>query len=200
MSKDKDLITKKFLKERERLSEEEVREASRQVFNNLQKLELYGDFKYIMAYMPIKGELDLATYYSSFRKDNIQISIPVVDHEDRAMSPALIEDGENLVERTMNILEPEHPQLIDPHVLDAIIIPGVAFDKKGSRIGFGYGYYDRFLKTTHALRIAIAYDFQIIDKVPIHELDVPMDYIITPKKTYHFPNNFHKWRFYGDGI
>lgn len=200
MSKDKDIISKKFLKEREQLSEEDVMSSSKAVFEQLTKLELFQQFKHIMCYMPIKGELDFTVYYATCRNKGLEIALPVMNHEEREMYPAILRENELLTAKTMGILEPEDPQLLDPHILDAVIIPGVAFDKKGARIGFGYGYYDRFLKTTHALRIGVAYDFQMTDEVPTHELDVPMDYIITPSKTYHFPQNFHQWRFYGDDI
>ena len=65
---------------------------------------------------------------------------------------------------------------------DLCIVPGVAFDKTGHRIGFGGGYFDRLLKKTRAATIGLAYEFQIIDKVPVTAYDVAVDYIVTEKR------------------
>ena len=73
-----------------------------------------------------------------------------------------------------------NPELIlPPHALDVILIPGIAFDRRGHRIGSGKGYYDRFLTRTQAVRIGLAYDFQVIDRVPAEPHDVKMDWIVT---------------------
>ncbi|MEK9132637.1 MAG: 5-formyltetrahydrofolate cyclo-ligase [Patescibacteria group bacterium] len=62
------------------------------------------------------------------------------------------------------------------------IIPGIAFDLTGHRIGFGGGYFDRFLKKVHCTTIGLAYEFQIVDKVPTNEYDVAVDWIVTEKR------------------
>ncbi len=79
--------------------------------------------------------------------------------------------------------------------IDVAIIPGVAFDKSGHRIGFGGGYFDRFLKKLDCTTIGLAYELQIIDKVPTHPYDVPVDFIITEKRIIRcrpFKNKIHK--------
>ena len=61
-----------------------------------------------------------------------------------------------------------------------IVVPGVAFDRQGNRMGRGRGFYDRLLKTTpNAIKVGVAYDFQLLDKIPIEEFDVPMDYVMS---------------------
>lgn len=69
------------------------------------------------------------------------------------------------------------------HEIDVALIPGVAFDVSGHRIGFGGGHFDRFLKKLDCTTIGLAYELQIIDKVPTHQYDVPVDFIITEKRT-----------------
>ncbi len=68
------------------------------------------------------------------------------------------------------------------HKIDVAIIPGVAFDPSGHRIGFGGGHFDRFLKKLNCTTIGLAYELQIIDKVPTHQYDVPVDFIITERR------------------
>ena len=66
--------------------------------------------------------------------------------------------------------------------ISCALIPGIAFDKKGHRIGFGGGHFDRLLKKMHTTTIGLAYEFQIIDKVSARGYDVPVDFIVTEKR------------------
>ena len=72
---------------------------------------------------------------------------------------------------------------MDPSEVDLIIVPGVAFDKCGYRIGYGGGYYDRFLSNLdHVTKISLAFNMQLIDKIPTDHFDIPVNYIITEKE------------------
>jgi 5-formyltetrahydrofolate cyclo-ligase len=81
-----------------------------------------------------------------------------------------------------NIPEPTTESYKEP--IDLIILPGVGFDKHGNRLGQGGGYYDRFLAIGHkqSVLVAVAYDFQLVEKVPTNRRDKKMDYIILPTK------------------
>ncbi len=92
-----------------------------------------------------------------------------------------------------NIFEPLGNNIVHPSTIDLIIVPGIAFDASGMRLGRGKGFYDRLLKETTALKIGICYDFQLIDDIP-HEIhDIPMDAIITPTQQFII-NNKHPWQ------
>ncbi len=69
---------------------------------------------------------------------------------------------------------------INPQSIDLIIVPGVAFDLKGNRLGRGKGFYDRLLQSTDALKIGIGHDFQLLEQIPSESHDIKMDAIITP--------------------
>ena len=71
--------------------------------------------------------------------------------------------------------------------IDLFIVPGLGFDKSGNRIGFGKGYYDRFLDTKNTYKIGICFDIQLIDSVPVDYHDKKMDVIITDSKEFFFP-------------
>ncbi len=66
--------------------------------------------------------------------------------------------------------------------LDIIIVPGIAFDKRGYRIGYGAGFYDRFLKDFRGKKIGVAFDCCIVERVPVSKNDVPVDVILTEKR------------------
>lgn len=73
---------------------------------------------------------------------------------------------------------------VDPNIIDVAIVPGLAFDINGNRLGYGMGYYDRFLLNYPDIkRIAVCFDFQIVDNVPIDKYDQQMDYIISENQT-----------------
>ncbi|HIC83915.1 MAG TPA: 5-formyltetrahydrofolate cyclo-ligase, partial [Nitrososphaerales archaeon] len=82
----------------------------------------------------------------------------------------------------LGILEPTDGEICTN--IDVIIVPGLAFDQSGNRLGFGSGYYDKFLNSQSIeYKIALAFDFQVVDKIDIIEHDVPMDLIITENRT-----------------
>lgn len=80
------------------------------------------------------------------------------------------------------ILEPIKRDKAHKEDIDIVIVPGIAFDIKGNRIGSGLGFYDRFLKNSTAKKIGIAFDFQIIDEIEPTDLDIPVDIIVTEKR------------------
>ena len=87
---------------------------------------------------------------------------------------------------TLGILEPTNTDLAIPKEGDLFIIPGLAFDKNKNRIGYGRGYYDKYFKEykhVNFIKIALAFDYQIIREIPVDEHDVKLDRIISPKKT-----------------
>jgi len=71
---------------------------------------------------------------------------------------------------------------INPSVIDLLIVPGVVFDKSGYRIGFGGGYYDRYLSHYRGITISLAFDCQVIESVPVQQFDLPVKYIVTESK------------------
>ena len=81
------------------------------------------------------------------------------------------------------ILEPIELAKITYKSIDMVLVPGVIFDKNGYRLGYGLGYYDRFLnKLPKAVKVGLCFDFQVMDKVPREEHDIPVDYIVTDKE------------------
>ena len=91
---------------------------------------------------------------------------------------------ESLKENALGILDPDPEKCppADPSAIRLAVVPGVAFDRKGGRLGFGAGYYDRFLPLIpSALKVGLCYESQIADSLPTEDTDVPMDYLLTEK-------------------
>lgn len=89
---------------------------------------------------------------------------------------------DDLKKGAYGILEPSVVKTADEKDIDVILVPGLAFDRHGGRMGFGKGYYDRLLETSIAVKIGLCYDFQLFDTIPTESHDVPMDFIITEKE------------------
>ncbi|MGH7543697.1 MAG: 5-formyltetrahydrofolate cyclo-ligase [Gemmatimonadota bacterium] len=79
--------------------------------------------------------------------------------------------------------DPETTALVPAAEIDLVVVPGVGFDRRGGRLGFGGGYYDRFLSTTGALRLGLAFSLQIVDRIPQGPGDEPLHWIVTERDT-----------------
>lgn len=78
---------------------------------------------------------------------------------------------------------PEYRRKVDPQEVDLWVVPGVAFDDTGNRLGFGGGYYDRLLSLARGKKIGVAFEFQVVDRLPIERTDHPVDLIMTEART-----------------
>lgn len=173
---EKSQLRNEFLKKRRDLSKEEVDKLSNQITALF--TERYGNtaFNNIMLYSSFDNEPDTADLAKYFNNKNCAVAYPYIKAGE--IIPKI---PSQMIKRSFGILEPtSDSQEIDPKLLDLIIVPGIGFDRNKNRIGFGKGYYDRFLKQTSALKIALAYSFQISDKyINSDAFDIPMDAIVT---------------------
>ena len=113
--------------------------------------------------------------------------MPLTLTKEKRLDPYLITDPEQqLVSGYCNIPEPDPKKadLFDAARIDVVILPGSVFDAKGGRLGYGGGYYDRFLtdQAPQALKIGIAYEMQLVDEVPLLPHDQRLDYLVTEKR------------------
>ncbi len=92
-----------------------------------------------------------------------------------------------MTETTFGAREPAEEDVLDPRAIDVVLVPGVAFDRAGYRIGYGRGFYDRFLLKTRpdAALVSAAFFLQLVDGVPRGAFDLPVDTIVTERETVH---------------
>lgn len=161
----------------------------KKIQNHLETLEEFQKAKKILFYAPTHGEVDtFATIKKWIAKKNIYM--PCVNKKNHKLHIHKIESVKNLEKGTFGILEPKkYCEKILPKMLDLAIIPGIAFDRRGHRIGFGMGFYDKLLKETKCKKIGLAYEFQIIKNVPGEPHDIPVDIIITEKRILNTQQN-----------
>ncbi len=118
------------------------------------------------------------------------VALPRTIIAQRQLECFQISSLDDLVTGAYSIMEPDPERCprVDPSELDIVIVPGSVFDRRGGRLGYGGGYYDRFLSkdAPQALRIALAFSFQVQDNnIPLQPHDELMDYIVTEKEIIH---------------
>lgn len=164
----------RILKLRDALSEQEVEAASRRIADKF--LEMYGDKDRFLLYLNFRNEVSTAYIRETLFKAGKEIFLPVVEggifKTGRYTGEAELKSG------AFGIKEPAGAEKVS--FIDVIAVPGVAFDKNGNRIGFGRGYYDRFLSDNRYGQAAgLAYDFQVTEDITPDQHDVPLDVLIT---------------------
>lgn len=175
----KDIIRQKILKKRLLLNEKFINEKSEIIIQKIQKSKLYTSSKKILIYYPFKNEVNILALTKDKTK---QYYLPLVENDE-------LHYGEYSPNSKLKIGKfqiPETNKSKDNCIFDIIFIPGIAFDLNKNRIGYGKGFFDKFLKYTDkkTQKIAVAFDFQIIPKIETEKHDIKCDIIITEEKTY----------------
>lgn len=184
LAANKKAIRASIKQKRRALSIEYRQQASRKMQAELTKLPCYQAAEYIMLYMAMQDEVQLDELIAMVLKDGKKTVIPLVTGAG-LMEAVELSDMADLVPDKYGIktVSEEKRRLIAPDKIDLIIVPGVAFDKAGHRLGMGGGFYDRFmLRASRAVRAALAYDCQLLVAVPAEVHDLTVDYIITEKQ------------------
>ena len=140
-----------------------------------------------LLYYPHKNEVNTLPIIEELLSYGKKVLLPKV--ENREIIPILVEDLNQLKNGFAGIKEPDGKR-VDKKGIDIVIVPAVAYDKRGYRLGYGHGYYDRFLSDYEGLKVGLAYDFQIVDTIPYENHDIPVDLVITP--TYVYITNKNK--------
>ncbi|MBC8586934.1 5-formyltetrahydrofolate cyclo-ligase [Paratissierella segnis] len=183
---DKTLLRRQILDKRSKLGKNEHEIYSNSILNSLLNSAYYKNSKTIMTFVSFSDEVDTHELIKAGIRDDKNLVVPITIKETKELKLSLVTNFNELEPGYYNILTPkkEFIRYKDPELVDLIIVPGVVFDREGYRIGYGGGYYDRFLSKIdkNVPRIAIAFDLQIIDKVPREYYDIPVDYIITEKE------------------
>ncbi len=193
----KHFLRKQLLNKRKFLSKRSILEKSNKIADKLIKFDKYQQSEKIMLYISTKLEVQTQRIIESAQKDNKSIYIPLIIPEQHDLIPSLVIDFEKEIALgNLGIYQPrkEFHRLFPPSILDLVIVPGLAFNQQGHRLGRGGGYYDRFLKKlpVQAYSIALAFEMQMIEQIPLEENDMPVDCIITEKRIIKLKNDKKK--------
>lgn len=134
------------------------------------------------AYIALPDEVQTRSLLRHAWKLGKELAAPVVDQFLQKLTFHKFSRLADLHRRQNGLLEPMASQPISQDGLDLVLVPGVGFDENGFRLGFGKGYYDRFLSTCRAYRMGLAFETQLTRCLPLQSWDVPVDCIITEKR------------------
>jgi 5-formyltetrahydrofolate cyclo-ligase len=187
----KNTVRKEFLQRRMDILEQDLQQQTSQIASNFRKLVL-PPVNYLLSYNPLasRHEFDVAVCEEILREQNpiMRITWPRIHIGMLDMEACLVEKDGLFIKNKFNILEPIGAAIVAPEKLDIIFVPLVAFDLRGYRVGYGKGFYDRYL--VHCRPDAIKIGFSFFDAIEyiedINEYDVPLNFCITPHRIYEF--------------
>jgi 5-formyltetrahydrofolate cyclo-ligase len=160
-------------------------ERSRLIVEQLVAHEVFTSAKSVALFWPMEGrrEVDLRAFDEALRARGVAVYYPAIDAESGTMDFKRVDDVADLAEAGYGFAEPRADAPV-AQALDVIVVPAVAVDPVGHRIGYGAGFYDRILPrfAPPAVSVAVAYDFQLIAEVPVTDGDVPVDWVITDRR------------------
>ena len=179
---EKKILRNKILIIRNSLDKEVKEAMDDEIYNNLITSDLYIKAKNIFIYLSFGSEIQTNNIITKALRDEKEVYIPKVYKKNKLMKAVRLKSFNDLKENSMGILEPiDDSNYIDKREIDLILVPGVVFDLNGNRIGYGGGYYDRYLQDIKEIRnkVVLAYDLQIVDSINPDIHDIAFDYIIT---------------------
>ena len=184
MEKDsKSEIRQLFITKRDRLTPEERHKKSARIAQRVVALDEFKEAGSCLLYASFRSEVETERLIAIILQKGKRLALPITDIEGKRLLLAEVKNGmDDLVPSTFGIKEPkrERARLLSPEEIDLYFVPGVAFDLKGTRLGFGGGYYDRLLAgIQHKAIMALGYEIQIVSHLPCGPFDIKMKKIIT---------------------
>ena|SRR3989344_282723 len=178
----KESLRRIFLNKRLSSSVSTVLRRSQKITNRLLTISEIKEKNNFSAYLPINNEVDTKGIINDLLQKEISIFVPAFLATNNDYLFTRFDGWQNLEEGPKGILQPQIIESFDSLLIEVAILPGLAFSKDGVRLGYGKGVFDRLLSKSKAIKIGLAYDFQIIDKIPKEEHDLLMDLVVTEKR------------------
>lgn len=175
-NKDKSSLRKLLLAKRDGLSADFIEIASKKIHKNLKKIPAYNSAKIIAAYYSIGSEVRTYCILEEIISEGKILALPRVD-QDRLVFHQ-VEKFKDLQKGEFDIMEPkQNSQIINK--FDVVIVPAIAATKNGHRLGYGKGFYDRFLSGVQTTTITLVYSKFVVKNIPLSEGDIKINWIVT---------------------
>lgn len=156
---------------------------SRQIAQRVMRMDECAKAKRVMCYYSLSGEVQTAELLRALIAEGKEVYLPVTE-KNREMNAVRLRDADAVHAGAFRVMEPDGDETVEPNEIDLILIPGLAFDRTGGRMGYGAGCYDRFLPKCRGVFAALAFEFQMVGSVPTDAHDVPMHYVVTERTVY----------------
>lgn len=180
---DKKALRKELLQKRQALAPDERVQLNQRIWQHVIAMPEVQQAQTILLYFDFRGEVDSSGLISWGIEQGKTVCAPITVVEDRRLIPMQVTSLQDIQVGAYNIREPIYAEerVVDVARIDAVILPGVGFDRQGGRLGYGGGYYDRFLPRLRedTVKIAVAYELQILEEVPMEPHDTLLDSVVT---------------------
>ena len=193
-AQDRHRLRRDSLKKRDQLLKIERDAKDEQLRNRLLSSAEIMRFQNYFIYCSYRTEVDTQVLIDHLLRIGKTVSVPLTRPKKASMDAVLLRDPAlDLVAGYKGIPEPRGTlvpeRLVDPGKIEVVFLPGSVFDTHGNRLGYGGGYYDRFLgsKAPQALRVGLAYGLQVIEVLPAESHDIPMDFLVTEAEVFSWP-------------
>ncbi|PKP39159.1 MAG: 5-formyltetrahydrofolate cyclo-ligase [Bacteroidetes bacterium HGW-Bacteroidetes-15] len=172
----KQLLRQEIRELKKKADKQRMLSASQKIFHQVEELTEFKSAKTILAYWSLPDEVQTHDFVMKWYREK-QILLPIVAGE---MLEIREFSGMECMEpgSSFGILEPKKGKAVNNINIDLVIVPGVAFDLQGNRLGRGKGYYDKLLKNKDTYKVGVCFDFQLVDKVPVDSFDISMNIVV----------------------
>lgn len=197
-SDDRTSLRRQILAERDRISPDSLKEWSLAITARVLDLPALAGTPVVFVYMHFRSEVRTDALIWSLLARGSSVCVPLtLTGQSRLLAVRISDPDHEVAPGYRGIPEPLPHLLtsavVSPRDINAVIVPGSVFDPGGGRLGYGGGYYDRFLalESPEAVRLALAFGLQLVEKVPAEPHDQSMDWIVTEEKLYDCRRNRH---------
>ncbi len=184
-----------IIRKRSDLSVSHAHRLSRLIEKKLFIFKPFIEAQSVLFYIQFNNEVSTEMMIKKSIDMGKRVSIPVTMWREKKLYLTEIKDLDKEIEISRFGIPEPHSSFfmpVDLDDIDMVIVPGVAFDEKANRLGYGGGFYDRLLQDKRVRTIALAYDFQIVERLPSEDHDISMDFIISEKREiFSLDNNQH---------
>ena len=174
---DKKELRRKIREKKRAMTEEQIESASRALGEKFAQCDVYKNARTIYGYLPYNQEVRTVPMLERAMREGTRVAVPKVYGEE--MKFIYMDDLSKVETGYANIPEPiaDGPVAEDPTAL--VLMPGLAFDEKGNRMGYGGGFYDKFLaQEPEHPTVALCYAFQMVENIPTEAYDIPVDCVL----------------------
>lgn len=185
---DKEALRNKYRAKREALTTDTLEEMSLAIANRCLRLPIWDQTNYhIFLSMSAKKEVDTSYLLHILQGRDKTIAVPKTQFKEGSMLAILLQENTKLRVTPMGVPEPEDGIVLPPNVIEVVFVPLLAFDTTGHRLGYGKGFYDRFLaQCSSGCRFIGLSFFPPENQLPSNSLDIPLHYCVTPDSIYQF--------------
>jgi 5-formyltetrahydrofolate cyclo-ligase len=185
----KRVIRQNIKEQRAELDAAWCEQTSAEICTRIQGLDAFVRAETVGIYLALPGEVILDEIVLRCREWGKRVCVPVFDEAAQLCVMAEWHSNVDLVSGKWDVLEPPEHRLVADEAIDLMLVPGVAFDKSGERLGRGGGYYDRMLVRSKAYHLGVAFDFQLVEALSPEPHDIAMDLVVTEHHFYGRASN-----------